>query len=165
MENDKAELFEAFRVDHAMLGRGFHQLRERLAAGDIDGAREQARRIDKEAGAHIAFEEQDFYPALRRLMDEDEVAQMYREHDDARALISELSAAQNAGLAEPARVRALLDRVDAMEIHVSECGELFGAMGGLSDEEIGALLDRLKFWRSQAPSWSDHALGARDGSR
>lgn len=164
-ENNKAELFEAFRTDHAMLGRGFHILRERLAAGDIDGARQQARRIDQEAGAHIAFEEQDFYPALRRLVDEDEVAQMYREHDDALKLVLELSAAnaaKDADLAEPATRRALLDRVDAMQVHVSECGELFGAMGGLSDEEIASLLDRLKFWRSQAPKWSHFA---RDQSR
>jgi len=164
-ENTKAELFEAFRADHAMLGRSFHILRERLAAGDTDGARQQARRIDQEAGAHIAFEEQDFYPALSRLLDEAEVAGMYSEHDDARSLILELSSAKDADLTEAATVRALLDRIDAMQVHVSECGELFGAMGGLSDEEITLLLDRLKFWRSHAPSWSDYARDTRDGSR
>jgi hypothetical protein len=165
MKNDKAELFEAFRADHAMLGRGFHILRERLAAGDIDGARQQARRIDTEAGAHIAFEEQDFYPALKRLLDEEEVAGMYREHDDGLSLILELSAAKDSASVEADTLRALLDRVGAMEVHVSECGELFGAMGGLSDQEITALLERLNFWRSQAPSWSDYARDVRDGSR
>jgi hypothetical protein len=157
MENDKAELFEAFRADHALLGRGFHILRERLAAGDIDGARAQARRIDEEAGAHIAFEEQDFYPALSRLLDEEEVTGMYREHHDGLKLILELSRENEAELGEDNRVRALLDQVDAMQAHVSECGELFGAMGGLSDQEIAALMDRLNFWRAQAPSWSDYA--------
>jgi len=157
-EADKAELFKAFRADHAMLGQGFHILRERGAAGAPAGARRQARRIDREAGAHIAFEEEDFYPALKRFLDGEEVAAMYRAHEDARLLIGDLAAASDAELTETDAARGLLNRIDAMQTHVSECGELFGAMGGLSPDEIKTLLQRLQDWRAAAPRWTDHAL-------
>ncbi len=42
-----------------------------------------------------------------------------------------------------------------MARHVSECGELFGAMGGLPPEEQAALLATLEAWRAKAPRWSE----------
>ena len=59
-----SKLLAAFREDHAVLGRGFNELSCCLRAGDILGAGKAARRIYEEAGPHICFEEEDFYPAL-----------------------------------------------------------------------------------------------------
>jgi hypothetical protein len=62
------KLLEAFEQDHVMLGRGFNQLSCCLRAGDPTGACAAARRLCEEAGAHIGFEEEGFYPALVPLL-------------------------------------------------------------------------------------------------
>ena len=61
-----AQLLEAFRHDHVMLGRGFNELSNCLRAGDAVGACAAARRLHDAAGAHIGFEEEEYYPALVR---------------------------------------------------------------------------------------------------
>ncbi len=62
MEPIFPKLLEAFQQDHVMLGRGFNELSCCLRAGDPAGACAAARRLYEEAGAHIGFEEEDFYP-------------------------------------------------------------------------------------------------------
>lgn len=152
---NKMRLFDAFREDHAVLGRGLHALRERLATRDATGARTQAQRIDREAGAHIAFEEEDFYPALASFLGEREVDGMYRAHAEGLALVRDVMSARDADLVAGDEIRDFLRRVDAMSDHVAACGELFGAMGGLADDDIDRLLQRLAHWRDLAPRWSE----------
>jgi Hemerythrin HHE cation binding domain len=74
------ELFEAFGEDHAVLGRGLHELSTRLRGGDLTVAKLYAERLDREAGAHIGFEERCFYPALRPLLGDAEVERLRCEH-------------------------------------------------------------------------------------
>ena len=62
------KLLACFREHHAMLGRGFNELSCCLRAGDSVGAGRAARQIYEEAGPHICFEEEDFYPALVPLL-------------------------------------------------------------------------------------------------
>lgn len=151
----KEKLFEAFREDHAQLGRGLYDLRTKLAAGDVDGARGAASQLDRTAGAHIAFEESEFYPALEPFLSKVEVGAMYQKHADGLLLINEiLSSPEGAPLPD---TMELIGRVDALEEHVAECGELFGAMGGLNEDELRHLWRRLQFWRRKAPSWRDFA--------
>ena len=160
MSQVKQTLFDAFRQDHATLGRGLHRLRERLVAGDLAGIREAADRLDREAGAHIAFEEEDFYPALERFLSRSEIEDMYREHADGAALVRQAKTIERDTFS-PEQQSSLIRRVDAMEEHVSECGELFGAMGGLTPAEQDALFARLRTWRDQRPTWSDYAASPK----
>jgi len=74
------DLFAAFGEDHAILGRGFFDLAQSLRANDLEQARAAAARLDRAAGAHIAFEEENFYPALGAFLDADELQRMYDEH-------------------------------------------------------------------------------------
>jgi hypothetical protein len=151
----RRSLHKAFREDHAMFGRSLHELRTALADGDFAAARTVASRIDREAGAHIAFEEADFYPALKAILPRSEVAGMYRDHSEGYRLLRDLMELDaDEELSEDAR-RDLVERVENMQAHVSECGELFGALGRLSDEQNHRLLDSLQKWRDIAPSWSE----------
>ncbi len=151
----KAEnpLFAAFSADHALLGKGFYLLEQRLRAADAQGARQVAASIDKDAGPHIAFEEADFYPALKAFLSSQEVDDMYRDHANGRALLSELLTLDAAALLDPAEQERLLSRIEAMQQHIADCGTLFGAIGGLSEQQQAALLQRLLDWRSKAPDW------------
>ena len=49
-----AQLFEAFRHDHAMLGRGFNELSCSLRAGDAVGACAAARRLHERAPTSVS---------------------------------------------------------------------------------------------------------------
>lgn len=75
-----SQLLAAFREDHAVLGRGFNELSCCLRAADILGAARAAQGIYEEAGPHICFEEEDFYPALVPLLGEKTVRKMRQEH-------------------------------------------------------------------------------------
>lgn len=153
----KDALFEAFREDHATLGRGLFDLRTMLAAGEIENIRKAAERLDRDVGAHIAFEEREFYPALKPFLSQEEIDDMYQDHAEGLLLIREVLNSTDAELAAPSLQAALTARIEKMEAHVSECGELFGAMGGLSADEQKALLEKLKDWRKRAPRWTDFA--------
>lgn len=162
MGNAENPLFEAFRADHALLGKDFYLLGERLRAADTDGARQLAARIDRDAGAHIAFEEADFYPALKAFLSRQEVDDMYRDHANGRALLEELLALDEAALHDKAMQERLLARTEAMQQHIADCGTLFGAIGGLSAPQQSALLERLLDWRSKAPGWLAHTASRSD---
>jgi hypothetical protein len=153
----QAELFAAFREDHTILGRAFHRLSTRLRAGDLAGARAVARELDRTAGAHIAFEEADFYPRLATLIGRDEVAHMYAEHELGLGVVRTLcEAAEDRTLHDDERSRLLAD-AEAMERHIAECGELFEAIGRIPPAEQAELRRRLVAWRERAPTWCGHA--------
>lgn len=149
-------LFAAFREDHAVLGRGFHDLSQSLRAQDIAAARAAAQRLNELAGAHIAFEEQHFYPALVPLIGEDDVARLFQEHKIGLSVIEELLADGAETLAD-AQWRSLLERAQEMEQHIAECGELFGAMGRIAPAERDALHRHLLALRRAGPRWTDLA--------
>jgi len=149
----KDRLFNAFREDHAVLGRGLYQLATHLRAGDEAKVRVAAAKLAQDAGAHIAFEEMNFYPALTPFLSQSDINEMHSDHARGRKLLQELVKLKEGALGDNAYLDKLIARVTAMEHHVSECGELFGAMGGLSDETQAELLEQLESWRERAPSW------------
>ncbi|MEW6039271.1 MAG: hemerythrin domain-containing protein [Pseudomonadota bacterium] len=158
MENRQSppehNLFDAFREDHAVLGRGFHQLSQCLRGNDAAGARAAAERIDAAAGAHIAFEERHFYPALARILGAPEVRRMYLEHGKGLAAVRALLERKpGAPIAEDERSR-LMELSRAMEAHIAECGEMFQAMRRLPDAEQAALYRQLTVWRERHPRWT-----------
>lgn len=150
----KQKLFDAFHADHAALGKALHELRTELASGDAKAARKSASDLDRTAGAHIAFEETDFYPALKEALSEEEVEAMYREHADGLSVIQDIIGADDAELKDPVVQASFLLRIDALLGHVSDCGDLFGVMGTLSEEQFETLYGNLEYWRSHSPRWS-----------
>lgn len=157
MNADPRALFAAFREDHEILGRGFHEISALLRAADPDGARARAARLDREAGSHIAFEERHLYPALRPLIGDAEVDRLYAEHRQGLAVIRALIAPPGHGSLDADERAGLLRQSELMESHVAECGELFGTLGRIAPAEQAALYRRLVALRQAAPSWTDVA--------
>ena len=79
---------------------------------------------------------------------------MYAEHADGLAVIQDIAEADDAELGDPIVQASFVVRIDALAEHVSECGELFGAMGVLSEQQFKKLHGNLEYWRSRSPRWS-----------
>jgi Hemerythrin HHE cation binding domain len=157
MKPRSSDLFEAFREDHAVLGRGLHEISEHLRGGDLLAAKVSGERIDRAAGAHIAFEERFFYPALRRLLGDVEVDRLYQEHGKGVSVIKALAESPEDATLSDAERRKMLQDSELMEAHVAECGELFGAIGRIPLEEQEALYRELLALRDKAPRWTEFA--------
>jgi hypothetical protein len=157
MEDTSEKLIEAFREDHALLGSSFHELSKCLRANEAVAARRIAKRIDKEAGAHIAFEEEQFYPSLEPLLGEGEVARLHAEHRLGLAVIQTLIERDAVTPLDENERRRLLELSESMERHIAECGELFGAMERLPPDSQEELHGQLQDWRRTRPSWQTHA--------
>lgn len=151
MSDAKSRLFGAFQEDHASLGKGFYEISTALRQGNIKGATTIAERMNREAGAHIVFEEEYFYPALVPLLGKDEVARLRGEHDDGLRVIRALTAV--GGDLSVEQKRTLLQASEAMERHIAECGELFEAIGRISVQDQVALCEELLRLRRERPEW------------
>lgn len=154
MTKIKDQLFEAFKEDHALLGRGFFELGQSLRAGDKTEIQALARRIDQSAGAHIGFEEEDFYPALAKVTDQDDITRFHHEHGEGFEVLQRILAWDEETELSQAVRGALLAKVLIFEDHIAECGEMFGLLGGMTPAEQARLFDRLQHWRALEPSWS-----------
>lgn len=162
MTGNDATLFEAFREDHAVLGRGLYELAQWLRAGNSARAAACANRIDELAGPHIAFEEEHFYPALSRILGEADVQRMYRSHEQGLDILHAVLALPGDRPIDARTRERLLAGTAAMERHVAECGELFEAMGRIPPEEQESLRRELFEWRQRAPRWSSYAGSRRE---
>lgn len=157
MPDKPHELMEAFREDHARLGRGFHDLSRHLRAGDKKAVRATARWIDEIAGAHIAFEEKDFYPLLAAHLGQEAVDRMFADHQRGLGvLLKALALPDGAQLTSDVRERLLSDS-EAMESHIADCGNLFATILHVSPETGAALYARLIQWRKRRPRWTRFA--------
>ena len=128
MKDAFAQLLQAFQCDHAMLGRDFSELSCCLRAGDAAGACAAARRIKESGGAHIGFEEEEYYPALAPLLGEQTVRQMSQEHCCGIDAVSTLLARGPDLPLHPDLKARLLAQSEIMEEHIAECGEHFSAL-------------------------------------
>ena len=153
MEN----LLKAFHDDHAVLGRGFHRISTCLRAGDLAGAQSAAAALDQDAGAHIAFEEQHFYPALVPLLGADHVRELHEEHAEGLDVVRALRSPSTDPTLAAGRRLDLLRASESMEKHIAECGELFEAMGRIAEREQAALFDELLRLRAEHPAWTAYA--------
>lgn len=162
MKEAPADLFEAFREDHAILGHGFYEIAGYIRARNLSAAKDRAERVDREAGAHIAFEQNYFYPALRGLLGDSYVDRLRREHDEGLKVIRRLQGLSDSANIDEREWDMLLTKSEIMEDHVAECGELFGTMGRFAPDEQQALLDQLLVLRQQAPRWTKISEGSDD---
>jgi hypothetical protein len=154
-----ALLFDAFREDHARAGRGFYELSQLLEADDVRAACALAQRIDEESGAHIAFEETNFYPRLSKLLSRTEIARMYEEHAVGANTVRTLLDHEPEEPLDSEEKERLVTGATQMSEHISECGELFGALGGIPVAEQAELLEQLVEWRRRRPRWTAFAAG------
>lgn len=151
------KLTQAFREDHAVLGRGFHDLSTCLRSSDLDQARVVADDLDRNAGAHIAFEEEVFYPALRKLLSDADSDRFHGEHGmGLRAVRTLLQLGKDESLPE-GRIRDILADSEVMERHIAECGEVFGALARIPENEGRQMLSRLEELRELSPRWTEYA--------
>ena len=156
MTEPASVLMNAFREDHAKLGTEFHELSTCLRGGDLDGAKRAARVLDRDAGAHIAFEEEVFYPRIAALLDRDEAARLLAEHSEGFEVVARLCVEQGKTPLSRETQQQLLAQSERMESHIAECGEMFEAIGRIPAPEQRALYDALITWRKRAPSWRSY---------
>jgi hypothetical protein len=157
VQQPKNNLFACFREDHKILGSGFHQLSAYLRTGDTDGACAVAQHLDEVAGAHIAFEETEFYPRLVPFFGRDEADRMRHEHQEGLSVIHALV---NRPAAEPldrGTCNQLIKQSETMAAHIANCAELFEVMGRISDGEQRVLHQKLLAWRQRQPKWTSFA--------
>jgi hypothetical protein len=157
VQQSKDNLFTCFREDHKVLGSGFHQLSSHLRAGNAAAACAVAHHLDEAAGAHIAFEETEFYPRLAPLFGQDEADRMRKEHQQGLAVIQALVQQPPAEPLDRGTCDRLLEDSEAMESHIAGCGELFEAMGRIPAEEQRVLHQKLLAWRERQPKWTSFA--------
>lgn len=143
-----------FLQDHRVLTQGLHALRDALETGDLDGARRIAEDLDRDAGAHIEFEERYFYPRLVPLLGEEFVRQLYREHDAGRNAIRELESGQAHGLEDAHRL-PLIGDVEIAAEHALTCGTLTSHLAELPEEERDEMLERLRECRARQRRWTE----------
>ncbi|MXP48288.1 hypothetical protein GRI43_12905 [Altererythrobacter luteolus] len=161
MSDPVKELLAEFHRDHAVLGRGLYRLGTALRDRDILSAKKIADELDREAGPHIAFEEQCFYPALRPLIGDEEVDRFYEEHEAGKDVLTLIRSMPDEAWPDAKRMEQMLSEVENMEHHVTECGEMFGAMGRIPADEQRTMLAKLAELREADIRWSEVAPAKR----
>ncbi len=145
----RTTLIDEFMVDHRALAEGLGRLIAAIEAQDGDLARTEADRIDRNSGAHIAFEESDLYPAIGA------EPSMYDDHREGLTLLREVLATSG-GISASVGTR-LIEDAEAMLAHMEDCGVLLFRVRTLSPLIQSRLEDRLISWRTAAPRWTEYA--------
>jgi len=148
-------LFKAFRSDHADLARDLLDLRISLSEGNQEDMQKQANRIIATAGAHIAFEEFDFYPILIPVLENGEVSRMYLEHAEGLRLIQKIANSKSNLFSDKSFLKEAISGLEKLEHHVADCGNVFWAVSSLDDDQSEELLQKLCEWHKKAPAWTD----------
>ena len=154
----KNKLFKAFAEDHAVLGNGFHILSSKLREGKLNAIKAAAQKIDKKVGAHIAFEQFNFYPKLKKENPGINVDEMYQEHQiglDVILNVMDLPLVSDDDRIPEKLQKKQLEHISIMERHITECGDLFAALDTLPKKDLIQLYEKLLYWREKKPKWSD----------
>lgn len=148
-------LFEAFQSDHADLARNLFDLRISISEGRQKDMRIRAAQILESAGAHIAFEEFDFYPILKPMLENGEVSRMYLEHAEGLEFLERIANCEDSLFAEDNFLSDAICSLEKLEHHVADCGNLFWAVSALEDVQSQELLEQLYAWHKKAPAWTE----------
>lgn len=154
MKSPRSALETAFLQDHQLLTRSFAQIKEALLEGDITRARRLADELDRQAGPHIAFEEEVFYPELARVHDPGEVKKFYYEHELGRKLLSKLLEVPEESALQPHQTGRLAEIAQTVLDHAFSCGTLFSHILALDESQQRLWLDQLEAYRSQPLRWT-----------
>jgi hemerythrin-like domain-containing protein len=149
------ELEAAFLHDHQHLTQGLYAIIQALEAHDVEAAVLAARQVDQTVGPHMAFEEEVFYPELKKTLGNEFVVRLYREHEAGREAVRALIAN---GTAEPltdeTQARLLADLNGTLE-HALSCGSLLSYVARLQPTEHDRLLRELEELRLRGGRWTD----------
>ena len=149
------ELKRAFVHDHRVLTRGFRDLIAQLDAADYFVVAKLADQLDQLAGPHIEFEERYLYPAGGRIRGQDYAENLYDEHAEVIAAITELQELTDAS--EPSE-QQLADWRSSLQHgleHAAACGSLLSHLQVMPSEQQKEYLDAMQELRVQARRWSE----------
>lgn len=148
-------LFDAFQEDHADLARKLMDLRMSISEGHVDDMRDKAVRIIETAGAHIAFEELNFYPILKPMLEDRDVSRMYLEHAEGLNIIERIAKSEDIVFSDKNFLGEVITGLEKLEHHVADCGNLFWAVSTLEETQSCELLAALYDWHKKAPEWTE----------
>lgn len=147
-------LVAAFEEDHRVLTRGLYELRRLAEAGEWAAAATHAGELDRAVGAHIEFEEKNFYPMLRRFLGAEFIGQLYREHEQGRQALKALEALEDDRAPDPAQRAAVLEQLEIATSHALSCGTLVSHLETLGPAQRAEMLTALEACHQQACSWT-----------
>jgi hypothetical protein len=148
-------LKDAFIEDHQTLTRGLSRLLELVRQGEFDEASRAARELDRAAGPHIEFEENAFYPEVRKTRGEAYVDNLVDEHHSGLEAVRSLSKLEPGDVPEAAeRDRLVLDLERVLD-HAVSCGTLLSHVTSLPEDEQERFLAELERYRELAHKWTE----------
>jgi hypothetical protein len=145
-------LERAFLEDHRRLTGGLSQL---LQDGALRQAVELADKLDREVGAHIAFEQHVYYPALRQHLGDEFIDQLLREHEVGQSALKSLLAHGGDLPLEPAERERLKGQIEVALDHARSCGTLWSHLRALDDPQLAQMHAHLRRHRSRGRRWSE----------
>ena len=155
MKDSDPNLRAAFLKDHQTFTRGLSRILKALRDQDDALAVGLAEELDRDVGPHIEFEEQQFYPELKKRLDAPFVEQLYREHATGQRAIATLLDLRGAGeLTADARDEVIRMLTQTMD-HALSCGSLLSHLDGLGDERQADLLHELQESRNRGRRWTE----------
>jgi hypothetical protein len=155
MTDPSTALREAFLDDHKHLTRGLTRTLQALRDGDDANAIQLADTMDRAVGAHMAFEEDVFYPKLAAILGEGFVEHLEEEHEiGQQAVKTLLSHTPGEPLTEEERME-LIEGLDTMLDHAVGCGTLLSHLDGLQEAGKKELLDQLLELRRRGVRWTE----------
>jgi hemerythrin-like domain-containing protein len=150
-------LQQEFLDDHRKLTRDLKSLLASLERGDLGEAIAVATELDRDAGAHMAFEEEVFYPRLARVHGQPFVDRMVDEHETGqRAVKRVLDLQSGAELTESQHDELVADLRVALG-HVLSCGTMLSELDSGESTADRRALDRLRQLRAEGELWSDRS--------
>lgn len=155
METASKRLQRAFIDDHRTLLRGYTQLIQTLETRDFVRVAEEACRLDRLAGPHIAFEERFLYPKVRESRGESYASKLYNDHVVILETLIELQNLESDSELTNADLTVLTQRLRRGLDHAVACGSLLSQLQTLSDSEQAKALEQLDQLRAQAIPWSE----------
>lgn len=152
-----SELQQEFLADHRRLTKGLHKALTALEKGDDAEAIALAAAIDEDAGAHMAFEEEIFYPRLAEARGQEFVDRMVSEHEIGQRAVRALLAHTERGSVPDTEREGILENLGIALRHVLSCGTMLSELGGGEAEADREALDRLQSLREAHERWTDRA--------
>lgn len=146
-----APIVTAFADDHRTITRGFHRILEALDAGDMTAAATFADELDRDGGAHIAFEEQVLYPQVAQCRGQEYARNLYKEHAIALDALSKLMSDEELDDEALAGVRA---GIKIGLDHAISCGTLASVLADQPPDTHESMMAKMNELRTLRPRWS-----------
>lgn len=156
-----SQLEAAFLEDHRRLMRGLKGLLRALESTDDVSAVRLARELDEDAGPHMAFEEEVFYPRVAETRGQDFVDGLIAEHAvGQRAINALVENATSTRLTEDER-NQLIEDVRLALRHALSCGTLLSEIRRSEPERERREIERLTELRDRGERWSERSYEER----